>query len=390
MADSVTEVTQTGWFSRIGNAFKGILFGLILLLGGIGLLWWNEGRAVYRAQDLNEGVASVVSVQNAPVLPENEGKLVHMTGTASTDDVLKDEMFGMEQHALRLKRVVEVYQWEEKSSSKEEKNLGGSTKTTTTYTYDKKWAEGIIDSSKFHEKAGHTNPGHVAFESEEWMASSITLGAFQMTPTLVRAINTWKTLPVASEIVTAKKTAMPQLQLDGDGLFIGENKMSPNVGDLRIRFKFVAPCEVSLFAKQRGDTFEPYLTSRGGELLRLQVGNVSAANMFQAAQDENTTLAWILRALGTFIIFIGFTLIFKPLSVLADLIPFVGSLVEVGTSLVALLLTLPIALTTIAMAWVFYRPLIGIPLLAVAVAGIFLLAKKIMAARARPEYDGTK
>jgi hypothetical protein len=45
------------------------------------------------------------------------------------------------------------------------------------------------------------------------------------------------------------------------------------------------------------------------------------------------------------------------------------------------LLTVPLSLMVIAFAWVFYRPLIGIPLLLVAVAGIVFLIRKIMQAK---------
>ena len=70
---SVTEVSQVSWFSRLGGAFKGILFGIILFLLAIPLLFWNEGRAVKRARALTKGAAAVVSVQPDAVQPENEG-----------------------------------------------------------------------------------------------------------------------------------------------------------------------------------------------------------------------------------------------------------------------------------------------------------------------------
>jgi len=42
------------------------------------------------------------------------------------------------------------------------------------------------------------------------------------------------------------------------------------------------------------------------------------------------------------------------------------------------LLSAPLSLITIAVAWVFYRPLIGIPLLILAGLGITFLIMKIM------------
>jgi len=41
MADSYTEISREGWFSRIGGSIKGILFGLVAIPVCVILLWWN-------------------------------------------------------------------------------------------------------------------------------------------------------------------------------------------------------------------------------------------------------------------------------------------------------------------------------------------------------------
>ena len=62
MANSVTRVTQQGWGGRIGGSIKGAIVGVVLSIVAVPLLFWNEGRAVKRAQTLNEGAGKVVSV----------------------------------------------------------------------------------------------------------------------------------------------------------------------------------------------------------------------------------------------------------------------------------------------------------------------------------------
>ncbi|MBR4489346.1 hypothetical protein IKP13_01780, partial [bacterium] len=91
---AVTEVTEESWFSRLGGAFKGILAGIILFVLSIPLLFWNEGRAVRRAEALKQGSATVVSVAADKILPENEKKLVHVSGMLTTEDTLTDAVFG--------------------------------------------------------------------------------------------------------------------------------------------------------------------------------------------------------------------------------------------------------------------------------------------------------
>ena len=134
---AVTEVSEESWFSRLGGAFKGILTGIILFVLAIPLLFWNEGRAVRRAQALRQGSAAVVSVAADKILPANEGKLVHVSGMQTTEDTLTDTVFGITIKGIRLEREVEMYQWKERSSTKSEKKLGGGVKKTTVYTYEK-------------------------------------------------------------------------------------------------------------------------------------------------------------------------------------------------------------------------------------------------------------
>jgi hypothetical protein len=74
--------------------------------------------------------------------------------------------------------------------------------------------------------------------------------------------------------------------------------------------------------------------------------------------------------------FFGLSMVLKPLSVLADVLPILGNIVEIGNGLVAGVIALVCSLVTIAIAWIFYRPVLAIVLLLVAGAAIFLLWKK--------------
>ena len=95
--------------------------------------------------------------------------------------------------------------------------------------------------------------------------------------------------------------------------------------------------------------------------------------MFENAQAENATLTWILRGVGLFIMWLGITLIFKPLVVIADVVPFIGNLLQMGIGAFALMFALPLTLITIAIGWISYRPVLGISLLAAAAAAFGLI-----------------
>ena len=107
--------------------------------------------------------------------------------------------------------------------------------------------------------------------------------------------------------------------------------------------------------------------------------------MFKHGQDENRVMTWILRALGLLMMFIGFRVAMSLLEVIADVVPFIGNIIGAGASLIALVCTLTLAPVIIAVAWLFYRPLVAIIALAVGAAlvyGVRELAKRRHAMRA--------
>ena len=380
--DSITEVTDQSWLSRLGGAFKGILFGILLVVAAFILLFWNEGRAVKRHKTLQEGAGAVVSVSADRVDPAHEGDLVHISGRAQTDETLTDDTFGVAAPALRLERRVEMYQWQEEKHTETKKKTGGGTRTTTTYSYDKEWSERPIDSSRFHSSGGHENPQSMPWHSADWTADRVTVGAFRLSPGLVSDIDRWQALPV-----TGTDNLPPELRgrvrLESDGYYAGGGSpSSPEIGDVRISFRVVEPTEVSIVSRQVGESFRPYQAKAGGTVELLELGTVGAEQMFAAAERQNTLLTWGLRLVGLLLMAFGFSRMLRPLVVFADVLPPVGSLVGAGVGVVSFLLAAVISLLTIAVAWVVYRPLLGVTLIVLAVGALVYLV--VRARRAKP------
>ena len=150
---AVTEervVENPSWVQRLGSSFKGVLAGLALFVAGFPILFMNEGRAVDTAKRLKEGAGAVIDISADKVDPENEGKLVHVSGKADTKDILSDEAFGITNNALRLMRTVEVYQTVEHSETTREKR-GDKTVEKTTYSYSNEWRASPVNSAEFHD-----------------------------------------------------------------------------------------------------------------------------------------------------------------------------------------------------------------------------------------------
>lgn len=584
-----TEVTETSWGSRLGGAIKGVVFGIILFIAGFPLLFWNEGRAVKRYKALAEGAGAVVSVSADKVDAANEGKLIHISGLATTKEVLTDgvgasapvvsvsadrvdpakngklihvsgtasssgaipdkdfgvsaraiklerrvkmyqwteksgaysktwsgkpidsrrfaqpqghenpqampfrskrlvsrnvkvgafdvpkkymsrfddftplrltpsdvdlpanmasrvkvyngdlfignnpnapavgdvmisyrvvkpmdvtligkqngsaiepystgsgpaiEMFakgkksaddlmagGVSANGLRMKRDVQMYQWTERSSSKKRKKLGGGEETVTTYSYEKAWSGSVISSSGFKKPQGHTNPQDMAIEDKTWTAKNVTVGAFRLPSNMVSQVGRFEPLPVKTIASSIPATLRARTQVYQGGYYIGKDPQYPQIGDLKVSYSVVKPAQVSIVAMQKGDAFAPYKT-KTGSIQELRNGKHTADSMFKQAEASNKTMTWILRVVGFLVMFIGIGMVLKPLSVVLDVVPFLGNLAETGISIVSFLIAAGFALVTISIAWLFYRPLIGGGLLAGGV--ILVVGAKMMSGK---------
>ncbi len=379
--DSFTEVTTTSWFSRIGNSIMGVLFGIVLILVSVALLWWNEGRSVHTAKGLAEGAKVTVEASADKVDAANEGKLVHLSGKADAKDVVKDDVFGVTSSGLiKLKRQVELFQWVEEKTETKHKDMGGSETTVTEYNYKTKWDSAVHDSSSFHHAEGHANP-QPAYRSSTFLSKAATLGAYRLPESL---LSTWsddqpRPLPKVEELPEALRA---KAAVRGDWLVISTSPDAPKVGDARVQFRAITTGDASVLSRQVTDTFEPFHTSFNTNISRISSGIQSKEAMFASAQAENATLTWILRGVGFLLMLIGLSMLVAPLRVVADVIPFLGSLVGAGTGFVAFIGSIFGTLTTIGLAWLFYRPLLGIALLVVAFYALSHLPKASAAKKA--------
>ena len=133
--NSFTEVTQTGWLSRIGKSITGLLFGLLLTVGSFPLLWWNEGRSVKTYQGLVEGEKVAITVPADAIDAANDGKLIHLNGHAEAKTPAADPTFGVNMPGtVKLRRTVEMFQWVVDKKTTTKTKLGGGEETEITFT----------------------------------------------------------------------------------------------------------------------------------------------------------------------------------------------------------------------------------------------------------------
>ena len=375
MAYTVTE--NKGWFQRIGESFAGVLTGVILICAGTWLLWWNEGRTFKTAGAITEAESVAVEVADiSRADPALNGKVIHAIGKADTKDVVRDSIFGVKVSAINLKREAAFYQWQEESHTETRKKLGGGEETVTTYTYEPNWSESPVDSNNFADPSYRGRNIVLAnVEDETFRAQNVTFGAYKLpefltddiggaTPVVLKDVDMKS---IASVINTPSGyTTKQMIHVQGSSVYIGANPGNPSIGDVRVTFTQTPPAEVSIIAQVIGDTFEAFTASNGYTFSRLEDGRHGISAMFESARSENSIMAWVLRAVGVICVMLGLGLVFRPLSVIADVIPILGTIVGAGTGAVAFLIGLAWSLVVIAAAWVRFRPLVAGGLIAAA------------------------
>ena len=374
-----TETTSKSWFQRVRESFGGVLTGIILIVIGTWLLWWNEERTFKTAGAIGEAELVAQDVQDISRLdPSLEGKVIHAMGRADTKDIIRDDLFGVSVNAIKLERKAEYYQWVEHERRETRKKLGGGEETVTTYTYRSEWTNEPVDSQNFKDSSYRDKNTIIAkIEDMNVWAQNVTFGAYTLSDSLKHGIGGAQPMTLESVdmnslagIVRVRKseTLKKLITVSGSTVYIGRNPSSPQIGDVRVTFRQTPPADVSIIAQVLRNTFEDYRASNGYTFSRLAMGSVGMRAMFDSARSENTFMAWVLRIVGILCVCFGINLIFKPLSVIADVIPFLGTIIGAGAGFVSFVLGFAWSLVVIAVAWLRFRPLIAICLIAAALA----------------------
>jgi hypothetical protein len=159
----------------------------------------------------------------------------------------------------------------------------------------------------------------------------------------------------------------------------------PQVGDVRINFHEVACRTVSVLAAQRGNELVPWKSYQGESytIAMVESGSQSAEEMISGAQSSNTIWTWVKRIVGWLLCFMGFSMLTSIISTTADItlnwIPFLGpiatSIIDLGLTIANLILSISLSIVVAAIAWIFYRPLLGATLLAGALGLLYLSSK---------------
>ena len=341
--------------NRLTGSLKGILIGFILFFVSIGVLYWNEGRV-----DLSGVAKDAIKISATEQNPEAEGKLVSLSGTIETDEMIGD-IYLQEGDYVAVRRNVEMYAWDEKSESVENndtyvdnQNPDQKRIEDRVYSYEKVWTSNPSDSSKFKFGADHQNP-QKAIQDETIKAPSAKVGLYTLNLDKAQ-------LPAFQELPLTEETALldeGDLMMDDDEemmyfdnfediaptlesnkyIFKGFGTLeAPEVGDVRISYSVVpSNQQVTAFGQQSGTELSTFVGPKNSNFYRIFSGTHEESLSKMTTEHSQST--WGLRILGFFLMWVSLGMLLGPISTVLDFVPLVGdlskSVIGIATFIVA-------------------------------------------------------
>ncbi|MBQ3896814.1 MAG: TMEM43 family protein, partial [Paludibacteraceae bacterium] len=271
-------------------------------------------------------------------------------------------------------------------------NVGGSQDKKITYTYKESWTDSPVNSGEFKDPSyQNKNFVYSNVEAKESFAENVAFGAYKLNEKQIKSISgdVAQDLKVSSSKIAAWNKACvavaksrgieasdSMVHVNGNVVYYGVNPNSPQIGDVRVTFTKVLPGAISIIAKVSGNTFTDYTAKNKNKFSRLEMGTKDAAEMFENSRDENSTLTWILRVLGIVLVIVGLRNLFDIVVSLLKVLPPLATVASLGVGLVCGVVGFVWSLLVIAIAWIFYRPVLAIIILAAVGALVYFLVKR--------------
>jgi hypothetical protein len=229
---------------RRRRAMRPLPLALAVFLVGVMIVLayhWREHERQRRAVAQAE---RAVVLDAARIEPALDGRRVRARGVLRGEGELRDPIFGARAEGLLLLREVAMWQWHEEQAP------DGSRR------YRAGWSAERIDSSRFQRAAEHPNPERLPFRSERFRPARLRLGAYLVPAELADALaERAAPLPFRSEWLP-ENLAASFLVHQGE-LHTAEDPKRPAIGDLRIRYRVLAPLAVGLEAVPSGGRLDP-------------------------------------------------------------------------------------------------------------------------------------
>lgn len=216
------------------------IVGVLLILCSMLLIGYSEYNIIKVLMNRDSLNNKTIEVKSTIVDKNNNGKLVFMNGYLILNKDLEDKDFNVKVRTSKLERIVEIYQYKE---TKEDDEI---------YSYETDWYNELIDSSKF-KNSEYKNPSDIKYKSEVYY-NDVFLGAFKLNNKEIDDLGlNSRYLDLDSEF--ASKNGF---NISNEYYTTSKDIDFPEVGDIRISFRYNNSNSASVIAKQSNNMFEDY------------------------------------------------------------------------------------------------------------------------------------
>lgn len=216
------------------------IIGVLLILCSMLLVGYSEYNIIKVLMDRDSLNNKTIEVKSTIIDKNNNGKLVFVNGYIILNKDLEDKDFNVKIRTSKLERIVEIYQYKETKEDDE------------TYSYETDWYNELIDSSKF-KNSEYKNPSDIKYQSEVYY-NDVFLGAFKFNNKEIDDLGlNSRYLDLDSEF--ASKNGF---NISNEYYTTSKDIDFPEVGDIRISFRYNNSNSASVIAKQSNNMFEDY------------------------------------------------------------------------------------------------------------------------------------
>ncbi|CAO1442897.1 unnamed protein product [Diamesa hyperborea] len=289
------------------NAWLTATIGIILSIVGSAVLYLNEGRAYKVNIALTEALKETISIipdyyqRDVSAKSVNyEGKLIHVVNLLSVGEPLTDHVYNIQVQAVKLKKIVEMYQWHEDST--ENKLITADEQSTRNYFYFKEWSGKPIDSRSFY-LPGHTNPKTFPAQTQTLVAEHAFLGNFELSEDVKDLIKTF------IDITSDTRPDDSYIKMHSGIYYHTDDLFDLKVGDIRIKFQF-AGLEgdyYTIVGRLQQGKIVPFVSRLNKKVLLLAKGELTMEEIFKQEHHSVRLKTWTVRGFGFLMIFVAVT-----------------------------------------------------------------------------------
>jgi len=362
-----------------------VLLGFLLLFCGIFILGCTEVFTIRSGNTLESVTSNIVHIDNIDNIDsKNDGKLIHINGTATTEETLMDDIFKRQYNALCLMRNIYYYQWNEVEEREEYKDKDGNTKTKYSTEHYIGWYSQPINSEEFTYKRYH-NIAPLRLLNDTVYAENVHVGGYLLDSKQKEAIINMEPADIEYDQQFIEDIRIPterrlgkkvNVQVKDGEIFIGVGTIeSPEIGDIKACLTIAKPLDVTITGQQDGNSIKAYVVD-GDSVSYIKAGTTSVNEYLAKKEETNTAGTWGGRISALVFMVWGLFYIFPLITKMTSALPVLADVMRAGSIIISIALGLIISSVVIGFVWLFENPIVSLVCFGIFIASVVAIIIK--------------